>query len=672
MPPPPPPPPPNVSDKSNIGGSQSGRVRSMGIPLNLGLHVITVVLRMRVIQRSMQCKKGPFKNTDKSQTTLGWKMEGGSGGGGLVPISFSVEACRQALTEMIIVDELPFRFVEGEGFRKFMLVVCPKWVGIPSRWTIAKDCFNLFISEKIKLKSALRGQRISLTTDTWTSVQNLNYMCLTAHFIDDDWKLHKRILSFSLVENHKGDTLGKGIELCLHDWGRPKILAITLDNASSNNGAISYLKKKTKYRRDTVLEHEFLHVRCCAHILNLIVREGLKEYEESIAKVRGVVKYVKSSPQRWDTFKKCVALEEIKCKSHVCLDVPTRWNSTYLMLERAGKFRKAFDRLEEEDMCFLSSIGDDDDDDDEGDVVTRRKSKKLGPPNASDWDKVRLFEKFLALFHDATLRFSGGEYVTCNTFFSELVNIKNAINIECEEGSPMVGLMASNMKRKFEKYWENMDNQNMLLYVGIVLDPRYKMRYLDFGLRKMYAYDQSKIIDMSWKVKNAFIRMYEAYIQNEEGSSPQRTSSPREDASPSTTQSTNRHAALMAQFKQELQSEDSLESRSEVDRYLAEKCEDEGDNFDLLNWWKVNSVRYRILSKVARDVLAIPVSTVASESTFSTAGRVLDPFRSSLNPMMVEALICAQNWLRSSSTPISLRTLMDEVEEFEKQIDMGM
>ncbi|XP_042974263.1 zinc finger BED domain-containing protein RICESLEEPER 1-like [Carya illinoinensis] len=231
--------------------------------------------------------------------------------------------------------------------------------------------------------------------------------------------------------------------------------------------------------------------------------------------------------------------------------------------------------------------------------------------------------------------------------------------------------MASNMKRKFEKYWENMDNQNMLLYVGIVLDPRYKMRYLDFGLRKMYAYDQSKIIDMSWKVKNAFIRMYEAYIQNEEGSSPQRTSSPREDASPSTTQSTNRHAALMAQFKQELQSEDSLESRSEVDRYLAEKCEDEGDNFDLLNWWKVNSVRYRILSKVARDVLAIPVSTVASESTFSTAGRVLDPFRSSLNPMMVEALICAQNWLRSSSTPISLRTLMDEVEEFEKQIDMG-
>ncbi|XP_035548472.1 protein FAR1-RELATED SEQUENCE 4-like [Juglans regia] len=61
------------------------------------------------------------------------------------------------------------------------------------------------------------------------------------------------------------------------------------------------------------------------------------------------------------------------------------------MLERASKFKRAFDRLEEEDPCFLSSIGDDDDDDvvDENvdHVVNTRKSKKLGPPNASDWAK---------------------------------------------------------------------------------------------------------------------------------------------------------------------------------------------------------------------------------------------------------------------------------------------
>ncbi|KAL6646687.1 hypothetical protein ACP70R_015764 [Stipagrostis hirtigluma subsp. patula] len=51
---------------------------------------------------------------------------------------------------------------------------------------------------------------------------------------------------------------------------------------------------------------------------------------------------------------------------------------------------------------------------------------------------------------------------------------------------------------------------------------------------------------------------------------------------------------------------------------------------------------------MASDVLAIPVSEVASESPFSTGGRILDDFRSSLTPFTVQALICAQDWFRRS------------------------
>ena len=63
--------------------------------------------------------------------------------------------------------------------------------------------------------------------------------------------------------------------------------------------------------------------------------------------------------------------------------------------------------------------------------------------------------------------------------------------------------------------------------------------------------------------------------------------------------------------------------------------------FEILGWWKANSDRYQVLSKLARDVLDVPVSTVASESAFSTKRRILDPFRSSLSPLMVENLVCA-------------------------------
>ena len=76
-------------------------------------------------------------------------------------------------------------------------------------------------------------------------------------------------------------------------------------------------------------------------------------------------------------------------------------------------------------------------------------------------------------------------------------------------------------------------------------------------------------------------------------------------------------------------------------------------------------------SKLARDVLAVPVSTVASESAFSTGRRILDPFRSSLSPLMVQNLVCAQDWLQAL-VPISFRKSKDEVEALEDEFhDLG-
>ena len=111
-------------------------------------------------------------------------------------------------TEVIILDELPFRHVEGLGFQHLMKRACSFWK-ILSRMKIARDVLKVYKGEKVKLRNQLRGKRVCLTTDTWTSVQNINYMVVTVHFIDDDWVLHRRVLNFCAIVDHKGESIAK-------------------------------------------------------------------------------------------------------------------------------------------------------------------------------------------------------------------------------------------------------------------------------------------------------------------------------------------------------------------------------------------------------------------------------------------------------------------------------
>ena len=85
------------------------------------------------------------------------------------------------------------------------------------------------------------------------------------------------------------------------------------------------------------------------------------------------------------------------------------------------------------------------------------------------------------------------------------------------------------------------------------------------------------------------------------------------------------------EFDQFVRNADNIQlAKSYLDVYLEEGvflCSDDSDsNFDALEWWKANNLKFHTLSKMASDILSIPITTVALESAFSIGGRVIDVY----------------------------------------------
>lgn len=220
------------------------------------------------------CTKMP--QNDPNQIALSFAS---GEGGGLVTAGqqFNFAACRKVITLFVVLDEHAFRVVEGESF-KLLRKQFQSQLTIPLRRTMARDCFQLFVDEKERLKGYFKSDcnKVPLTTDRWTSIQNLSYMTLTAHFINNDCKYENRILSFCLVLNHKGETISRKVEKISREWGIRNVSIITMDNATSNDIVVSYLKRRVDNMGGLMSDESFFHLRCCAHILNLVVCDGLK------------------------------------------------------------------------------------------------------------------------------------------------------------------------------------------------------------------------------------------------------------------------------------------------------------------------------------------------------------------------------------------------------------
>ncbi|XP_027108993.1 zinc finger BED domain-containing protein RICESLEEPER 2-like [Coffea arabica] len=342
------------------------------------------------------------------------------------------------------------------------------------------------------------------------------------HFIDSDWVLQKYVLNFCNVPPpHTGVIIADALNKCFIDWGiKNKVSSITVDNASYNDVCIRRLREDFSLRKRLSIGEKKFHVRCCVHILNLLVQDGLGQLGGMIDVVR----------------------EEIK------------WNSTYLMLASDLEFKDVFPRYANIDPEFHYV------------------------PTDFEWMKVEEVCKFLRIFHEFTDMIFGSEYPTANIFLVELYRIKDLSN---------------------EKVLDPFEHIRLWLKRQVV-----KMRQNEGFSSSSKKQKMTRPVVLTGKEK------FHMHVSEIDRASPK---------------------------------------KSDLYIYLAESryaC-DANANLDVLGWWKGKRLRFPILSRMAADILTVPITTMASESTFSAGGRVIDDRRAFMSVETVQMLLCGNDWIRS-------------------------
>ncbi|XP_050236367.1 zinc finger BED domain-containing protein RICESLEEPER 1-like [Mercurialis annua] len=438
-------------------------------------------------------------------------------------------------------------------------------------------------------------------------------MVVTAHFVDANCNLQKRTLSFCDVPPpHTGVNICDALHKCLIEWEiEDKVWSVTVDNAAYNDVAIRMLKENLSYKNQLPIDGKLFHVRCCAHILNLLVHDGMSEIGNIIKDVRDSVKHIVNVESRLITFGEIVKQLKLSSKQLI-LDCCTRWNATYFMLSAALEFKDVFPRYQRRDPIYYSL------------------------PSDEDWAKIQEVCSFLEEFNEVTNIISGSEYPTSNLFLYELYNIKKLLDDKYNTEGGFMKAMVGKMKDKFDKYWGDC---NLLISMGAVMDPRNKMKIIDYCFPLVYSRDDC--IKHVAIIKESLNKLYNEYLETYRHNTIKVVET-RRDCSSTTTIGKGKNRGR-EKFYNYVRSVETVNERikSELDIYFEEGCHmwDDESNFDVLGWWKMNSLKYKVLSKMVCDLLSIPITSVASESAFSAGGRVIDQYRASLGTDAVQVLL---------------------------------
>ena len=491
-----------------------------------------------------------------------------------------------SIMEWIILDLQPFSVVESESFIKLINKLDPHY-RLPSRHTIKRLIIDVFEEKRKIISNFFQNStfKFSLTCDIWSSVKMESFMALTIHYIDSKWKLCHFVLDiFNFTGSHTGTAIFEEISKLIIDMHlENKVIAITTDNGSN---IVSGCKKLVEHFNPGNEITGLTHYRCSAHIINLAVNEGLSISQSSIKKLRKFVKKIRESALLIDDLKH-IFQSDGKAFLRPQLDIKTRWNSTFEMINRAIEIKLQLETLKVRQSNLLSSYW----------------------PTDQEWNELHDIKEILSEFAMATTELSGQTYPTAahvRILFLSLISYLNSQN----DPNHLLSDMIDKIKQKLERYWNIIDENSK---ISAFFDPRYKN--LCFS-----GMDTNSVL--------GFIRQKFPFITQSQSQVQIQTNS------------------RMSHFLSRLSNNQPniLIQRDEISSYWNLACASQ--DITPLDWWKAHETEYPLLSKAAQDYLGIMATSVPCEQLFSIAGLTITKSRNRLTGKSARAILCLKSWLK--------------------------
>lgn len=511
------------------------------------------------------------------------------------------------ILNMIVKDLQPFSIVEDDGFKSLINYLEPDYK-IPTRNTLSTTFLDAqYTAVANKVKEELRSaSHISITSDGWTSRTMTSYQAITAHYLKN-WELKSALLGcFECHERHTAENIKTEIIRLLSEWEiKDKIFACVTDSAAN-------MKKAVRLTG-------FEHFPCVAHVLNLIVRAGLRtsEMDNIIKKVKSIVEHFHRSSVA--TQKLILMQEQLRSGQKplkLKMDVVTRWNSTLDMIER---------------ILFLQEP-----------LEAALGALHHPVPNLleADWQALPDIVEILNPFKELTEQMSSETQVTISMVIPAIDSISRIfdslyITIQTDIGKNLLFSITTEFNTRFKNF-----SKNPILSKAALLDPRFKK----LAFRETSAYTSARN-ELKLDIENI------VNVNRRPRETETQTQTVNESTSTSATDTAipkpNDDNSIWREFDANAKACSSLGARSTVAasiitirqfrQYTEEKII--GRLECPLKWWQERAILYPELSYLAEKYLTVMATSVPSERTFSKSGLIISDRRSSLKPKRMEKIL---------------------------------